>query len=190
MSGVALYKGMASAISTLYNATQNVPCNSIPQNPNSHPQDTYDGIWDWQQCTEMQPDSQWFGTSGGMRDVFWVEPRNLTYLKEHCHAAWNATPDLNWIATQYSLPAFRGASNIILASGTYDPWSGASIRESPAPDRDIIALNITGGAHHLDLFFSHPLDPPQLTAIRVEQMAYVAKWIAQDRMKKNKRRDF
>lgn len=182
--GDALYEGVAAAISTLYNASLNTPCNAVPANPYTHPSQVYDGIWDYQQCTEMQPDSQWFATYGGANDVFWAEPRNLTFLNEHCKAAWGVEPALDWLTTQYALPSFRGASNIVFASGTYDPWSGPGIRESPAPERDLVSLNVTGGAHHLDLFFSHPLDPPQLTAIRVQQMTFVKKWIAEERLAK------
>jgi lysosomal Pro-X carboxypeptidase len=186
LSGDDLYKGVAAAIATLYNASGTTTCNDVPANPNSHPSAPYDGIWDYQQCTEMQPDSQWFSTYGPPRDVFWEEPRNLTYLEERCRMVWNVTPALDWITTQYSLPSFEGASRIILASGTYDPWSGPGIRDSPAPDRDVIALNVTNGAHHLDLFFSHPMDPPELTAVRLQQMAFVSKWIAEDRKMRRK----
>jgi lysosomal Pro-X carboxypeptidase len=74
-----LYEAMAEAAGTLYNVTRDVRCNDIPPNPNSHPADPYDGQWDYQQCTEMQPDSQWFETREDVT-VFWNEPRNLTYL--------------------------------------------------------------------------------------------------------------
>jgi hypothetical protein len=33
------------------------------------------------------------------------------------------------------------------------------------------------GAHHLDLMFSHPLDPPSVTAARQTELKHITKWI-------------
>ena len=182
LSGAALYAAHAAAVATLYNATLDpaMTCNDIPPNPNAHPADPYDGIWDFQQCTEMMPDSQWFATRAGST-VFWDEPRNLTFLIEHCRAAWGVEPALDWITTRYALPDFTGVSNIVFANGLYDPWSGASLARSPAPERDLIAINISEGAHHLDLFFANAADPPSVTAARAVQVALLTKWIAEAR---------
>jgi len=48
-----LYVALGKALGVVNNATP-VPCYDIPANPFSHPEDPYDGIWDFQQCTEMQ----------------------------------------------------------------------------------------------------------------------------------------
>ena len=181
----ALYAAVAAAIGTLYNATP-TDCNDVPPNPNSHPADGYDGQWDWQQCTEMQPDSQWFETRADST-VFWDEPRNLTYLAEHCLDVWKVMPAWTWITTRYGLPDFTGASNIVFTNGLYDPWSGASLAQAPpdGPARDLIVLNISEGGHHLDLFFSNDADPQSVKDVRATQMAFITKWIAEAR----KRRD-
>jgi hypothetical protein len=34
------------------------------------------------------------------------------------------------------------------------------------------------GAHHLDLFFADPADPPSVTQARVAEMALVQQWVA------------
>ena len=134
-----LYAAVAQAMGVFNNASA-VPCYAIPPNPFSHPELPYDGTWDYQQCTEMQPDSQWF-TSGGSGDMFFPSPYNLTFLLEHCRKAWGVEPDLEWMTTRYALPSFHGSSRIIFSNGLYDSWSGASLQESPAPSRDLIVLS-------------------------------------------------
>jgi lysosomal Pro-X carboxypeptidase len=177
LSGDALYAGAAAAIAVLYNATRDARCNDVPPNPDTHPAAPYDGIWDWQQCTEMQPDSQWFAAREGGASAFWAQPRNVSYLLERCAAAHGVVPALDWITTRYALPSFTGASNIVFANGLFDPWSGVSLATSPAPARDLVVLNISQAAHHLDLFFSNPADPPAVTAARLEQMRLVRRWV-------------
>ena len=127
--------------------------------------------------------SFWFSTNG-VTDAFWPVPYNDSFTTTHCAAAWNVTPTREWITTAYDLPSFRGASNIVLSNGLYDPWSGASIQTSPAPERDIVVLNISQGAHHLDLFFAHPDDPPSVTAARATEVAYIRKWVEAARVRR------
>ena len=47
---------LAAANSVIANATP-VSCNSFPGNPYTQPSVQVDGIWDYQRCTELQPDS-------------------------------------------------------------------------------------------------------------------------------------
>jgi lysosomal Pro-X carboxypeptidase len=176
LAGEALYSGVAAAMAVLNNASA-VPCNDIPPNPYSHPELPYDGLWDWQQCTEFFPDSQWF-TSGTAGDMFFESPYNLTFLLEHCRLAWGVvSPDLDWVTTRYALPSFHGASRILFSNGLLDSWSGASLQASPSVARDLVVLNISESGHHLDLFFSHPLDPPSVTEARQVEMQYISRWV-------------
>ena len=128
----------------------------------------------------MQPDSQWF-TSNGVTDMFFDAPRNLTFLAEHCRAAWGLSPAWTWISTRYALPELRGASNIVFSNGLMDPWSGGSLQQSPAPERDLLVLNISAAGHHLDLFFSDSADPASVKQVRVEELALISKWVRQAR---------
>ncbi len=43
----------------------------------------------------------------------------------------------------------------------------------------VVAVLIPEGAHHLDLMFSHPLDPPSVTAARATQRAHMRAWVDQ-----------
>jgi lysosomal Pro-X carboxypeptidase len=180
-----LYSSIADAVGVLVNASGSLSCFPIDPNPYTHPAQQYDGIWDYQQCTEWQPDSQWFETRGGAEDMFWPQPYNASFLVEHCAAAWNVTVtelSKGWMATSFNLPSLSGGgSNIVFSMGSFDPWGSAGILTSPDPDRLLISLNITGGAHHLDLMFSDPADPPSVTQAREVEMQLVATWIAMAR---------
>lgn len=74
----------------------------------------------------------------------------------------------------------RGGSNIVYTNGGYDPWSAGGVL--PGSTRDTAstpALLIPEGAHHLDLFFSNPMDPQAVTDVRAQQVALVGKWAAE-----------
>eukprot|EP01116_Phalansterium_solitarium_P017310 TRINITY_DN4229_c0_g3_i1.p1 TRINITY_DN4229_c0_g3~~TRINITY_DN4229_c0_g3_i1.p1 ORF type:complete len:494 (+),score=190.42 TRINITY_DN4229_c0_g3_i1:100-1581(+) len=172
----ALLTALNAGMAVLANATP-VACNEIDPNPYSHPAWQYDGIWDYQRCTELMPDSFWFA-SNGVTDMFFSYPYNLSFAEVHCAAAWNVTPVFDWVSTAYDIPDFKYVSNIVFTNGLYDPWSGASIQDSPAPERDLVVLNVTEGAHHLDLMFSNPADPQSVIDVRQTQLSYVRKWIA------------
>jgi lysosomal Pro-X carboxypeptidase len=104
----ALFAAARQASAVLANATADQPCFAIPPNPYTHPSEPVDGLWDWQHCTELQPDSFWF-SANGVTDAFWPQPYNATFITEHCAAAWNVTPSYDWITTAYGLPEFTGA---------------------------------------------------------------------------------
>lgn len=180
LKGAPLLEGLREAIGIIYNASGDLDCFEVDVNPYTHPAAPYDGLWDVQQCTEMQPDSQWFA-SNGVSDMFFPAPRNLSFVAEHCRAAWGLTPAWTWISTRYALPSFRGASNIVFTNGLMDPWSGASLESSPAPERDLVVLNISGAGHHLDLFFSDPKDPASVRQARAQELGFISKWVQQAR---------
>jgi len=176
---VILYNAVRNAVDTLVNASGQLTCNQIDPNPYTHPSDTYDGTWDYQQCTEFQPDSFWFATDG-VNDMFWPQPYNSSFLKIHCAAAWNVTvtdESSNWITTAFDIPYFRGASNIVFSMGLYDSWGSAGVLTSPDPSRLLISLNISEAAHHLDLMFSHPEDPQSVIDARKTEVEMITTWI-------------
>ena len=43
----------------------------------------------------------------------------------------------------------------------------------------VVAVLIPEGAHHLDLMFSNPLDPPSVVAARDTQRAHMRAWVAE-----------
>ncbi len=113
--------------------------------------------------------------------MFFESPYNISFLQQHCQQAWQVQPQLQWITARYALPSFRGASRIVFSNGLQDPWSGASLQQSPAPERDLVVLNVSESGHHLDLFFSTELDPPSVVQARQTEMAFVRQWVAEAR---------
>lgn len=182
--GDALYAGVRDAVAVLYNSSgSGGECFDIPANPYTHPEDPVDGIWDYLQCTEFQPDSTWFSTDGSA-DMFWPQPRNFSFFTEHCRAAWgvNVTAQSStWISTAFDLPAMRGASNVVFSMCGFDGWGSAGLQQSPDPARMLISLNVSGAGHHADLMFSTPDDPPGFAAARAAEIGYVTAWIAEAR---------
>ena len=67
------------------------------------------------------------------------------------------------------------ASNIVFSNGGYDPWRAGGVLRSLSPTLE--AIDIEHGAHHLDLFFSNPADPPSVKAARASELAAIKRWI-------------
>ncbi|CAM9472390.1 unnamed protein product, partial [Choristocarpus tenellus] len=63
------------------------------------------------------------------------------------------------------------ATNIIFSNGDLDPWSGGGA------GKGVRVILMEDAAHHLDLFFAHPLDPLDVIAAREEEMELVEKWV-------------
>jgi lysosomal Pro-X carboxypeptidase len=165
--GVSLLDGLMGAVSVLYNATKAKVCMEVPSDPN------FDGIWDYQYCTEKMPQETYFGRDG-INDMFWADPANQTAIRENCAAKWGVTPRDAWIDIAFN--GVEGASNIVFSNGLYDPWSSGGVLQSSG-DGKIVAVVIPEGAHHLDLFFAHPLDPESVKVARRTEMEHVSKWI-------------
>jgi lysosomal Pro-X carboxypeptidase len=71
---VAAMEALRDAAAVLYNVTANKQCYDVSDDPN------YDGIWDYQWCSEMLPQETYF-TLDGKRDMFWA--RSATYFLKH-----------------------------------------------------------------------------------------------------------
>ncbi|TDH66837.1 hypothetical protein CCR75_005973 [Bremia lactucae] len=164
-----LLEALRDASNVFYNATNDLKCFKIPTLWN------YDGIWDYQYCTEMLPQETYFNTNGET-DMFW--PRNITFenIRAHCQRHWHTTPDPESIRVSYGDELLRSASNIVFSNGLLDPWSCAGVLHAPK-DSKVSIIKIDEGAHHLDLFFSHPEDPPSVIAARFTEVKMIHQWI-------------
>ena len=58
-----------------------------------------------------------------------------------------------------------------------DPWSPGGIHTSLSDS--VIAIQIEDGAHHLDLRFSNPADPPSVIAARITEKKMISSWLNQ-----------
>ena len=174
---VALFAAVRSAVSVLYNVSGEEQCYTLPAYPTPEtPAAPNDGIWDWQWCTEMLPDSFWFSTDG-VRDMFWKNEYNQTLINEHCRQVWNVTPREDWIRNEYGgRHILFGHSNIVFSSGSFDGWSSGGIATN-VTQNDLTSIMIQQGGHHLDLMFSHSNDPAAVVDARVYEMKAVQRWI-------------
>ena len=152
----------------LYNASGRAPCLSLPSDPN------FDGIWDYQWCTERLPQETYF-TIDGEHDMFWSRPRNRSAVAAHCWDKYRVTAKGGaWIAASARFGAGAG-SNVIFSNGQYDPWRSGGVVADLSPS--LRALEVEHGAHHLDLFFSNPADPPSVRAARDAEVKAMKEWI-------------
>lgn len=159
--------GMREAAAVLYNVTESEPCFDLPEDPN------FDGIWDYQWCTELLPQETYFSLNG-TTDMFWPRPMNMSAIEAHCKSTVGVTPRSNWIHEEFQ--EGKGATNIVFSNGLLDPWHSGGVLTNQSSS--ILAVVIPEGAHHLDLMFSQgKLDPASVVAARKFEMANVAKWI-------------
>merc|ERR1719310_2259339 len=89
-----LLSAMQQASGILYNATQKEECYELPEDPN------FDGIWDYQWCTEMLPQETYF-TRDGVHDMFWPSPMNMSAINSHCQSTLGVTPRPQWIGEEF-----------------------------------------------------------------------------------------
>merc|ERR1712217_250406 len=89
--------------------------------------------------------------------------------------SFGVQPRETWIETEFAGTA--GATNIVFSNGLYDPWSSGGVLKNISDS--VLAVVIPEGAHHLDLFFTNPLDPPSVTTARHTEMNEARKWIAE-----------
>eukprot|EP00041_Stephanoeca_diplocostata_P034459 m.1178327 g.1178327 ORF g.1178327 m.1178327 type:complete len:945 (+) comp24526_c0_seq3:702-3536(+) len=178
-----LLDALQRATAVLYNVTKSLSCLELPADPE------FDGIWDYQWCTELLPQETYFSLSG-KTDMFWDQPMNMSAINEHCQKKYGVKPRAKWIADEFGgMNGVQQSSNIVFTNGLFDPWSsggvGVKIAAASADNTADFGINntvkavvIPNGAHHLDLMFSTPHDPSDVLAARKVQLENIARWTA------------
>jgi len=169
----ALLAAFNAAGSVFNNATQDIACYDVPADY------WLDGIWDYQWCTEQIPEESYFATDG-VRDMF--QPRSFSpqQVSDHCNAAWGVRPRPQWMRANYGNVfdwAIGGVTNIVFSNGLFDPWSSGGVKANLSDALPAVVIDV--GAHHIDTFFSNPLDTPSITATRAFEVAKIREWIAE-----------
>ena len=168
-----LLQNLMSSISVIYNATEDVPCNDI-QTPI-----TDSGNWDYLVCSCQLPDSQpYFASKGWPHDMYFESPVwDKQRVDEHCMRKYGIKTRWGWSNTSYGAANVAGATNIVFSNGLLDPWHSGGILNNVSDT--VKSYIIPEGAHHLDLLFSMPSDPPLLHFVRREHMRHIRKWLSE-----------
>ncbi|KAI9994151.1 hypothetical protein PInf_016716 [Phytophthora infestans] len=129
-------------------------------------------FWGYLECSELYMPM----SSDGVNDVFPTVAVNESQDNAACFEKWGVHLKPRWAQFEFGgMKALRAASNIVFSNGNFDPWSGLGVLESLSPS--VVAVPVPGGAHHLDLFFTHPSDPPAVTEARNTELKYIRQWI-------------
>lgn len=170
-NGDSLVEALGRASLTLYDPDGSEACVDLPDDL------TYDGIWDYQYCTELLPQETYFARDG-VSDMFWPSPYDREGQARHCEAKYGVRPDATLILDKYGgLDGVRKATNLVLSNGLLDPWSsGGVVGNLTGVHRSVVALSMPNGAHHSDLFFGHDRDTPDVREARLVEIMHIRKW--------------
>ena len=170
-TNATLLEGLAAALGVYYNVTQDVKCYNMAVNP------TTGSSWDYMVCSErIINELPYFHAEGWPHDMFWPQPEwTHSMYDAHCNKTWGVTPRYGWLNTTYGADNVRGASKIVFSNGLLDPWHSGGILHNVSDS--VHAYIIPDGAHHLDLLFTSPADPPGLTRVRAIEKAHIADWL-------------
>ncbi|CAM9184790.1 unnamed protein product [Scytosiphon promiscuus] len=170
-----LLGALADAIGVYYNATGEVECFSPAAGANN--ESSVDGDnWNWQACTEMSMPM----STDGKRDMFWPSEWDPVAQAAQCMEQYGVSPRDGWGAAEYGgYDSWSQVTNVVFSNGRLDPWSGMGVVDQRRAGAGVKVIMMDQAAHHLDLFFEHPLDPPDVVEARRVEMAMVEGWVDQ-----------
>lgn len=113
--------------------------------------------------------------SDGQEHLFEKHEFNLTQYIDECRNKFHLTPDPYYITRSFGGRNVNAASNIIFSNGMRDPLAPGGVLDKVNDKVHIIKL--AKACHHEDLHFKGPNDPPELLAVREEEVKIIQNWI-------------
>ncbi|KAG1667860.1 hypothetical protein FOA52_011048 [Chlamydomonas sp. UWO 241] len=172
MTDRELLRGMADAAGVFYNHSGDEACFDWRADVNPETSEVLD-FWGYQYCTEM---FQIF-SKDGVTDMYWEDAWDPAAVSAGCEEAWGVTPRPMWATQEWGGRDLRACSNIVLSNGLLDPWHGGGVLLDVNIEHSVVSLIIPEGAHHLDLMFTHELDPLSVKQVRMQEIEYIQQWI-------------
>ncbi|CAM9219135.1 unnamed protein product [Ectocarpus sp. 6 AP-2014] len=168
-----LLGALADAIGVYYNATGEVGCFTPAAGANNASSVDADN-WNWQACTEMSMPM----STDGKRDMFWRSDWDPVAQAAQCMEQFGVSPGEGWGAAEYGgYDAWSQVTNVVFSNGRLDPWSGMGVVDQRRAGGGVEVIMMDQAAHHLDLFFEHPLDPQDVLDARRVEMDFVERWV-------------
>jgi len=170
VQGLSLIKNIVGGANVYFNYTGKSVCLRTSQQGTTN---LGDNGWNFQACTEMaMPLCQ-----DGIRDMWFPAKWDFDEFAASCKKQFGVTTRKCWAQSEYGGFNISAATNIVFSNGDLDPWSGYGVLKSPNPS--VVTVMIEGGAHHLDLRNSNPLDPQSVIDARNIHKVNMKLWIDQ-----------
>ncbi|XP_019623972.1 PREDICTED: dipeptidyl peptidase 2-like [Branchiostoma belcheri] len=167
------------AVGMLYNFTSNLSCFDLHEDfvPCADPTgcSLMPGAkaWDYQTCTEISL----LESTDNVTDMFPPDAFTEETRAAHCRERWGVTPRPGWLATQFWGKDLKASSNIIFSNGDLDPWRRGGVLQNVSSS--IVALEIQGGAHIMDLRAPNATDPLSVIRVRQQEAHLIGQWISE-----------
>lgn len=84
---------------------------------------------------------------------------------------------LSSMLCSYGVNDLSTLSNVVFSNGLLDPWHAAGVVHNISGT--VKAVVMPGAAHHQDLMFSHPEDPPSVEQARQFEFDNIQRWVDQ-----------